>query len=237
MSEAKVIRFPLRDVTVAKAAAVKEIVDSNSINELPDLEQPQEPQIHSISSLELETIKKEAFAEGYNKGKTEVSIETAEKEDTLSAKLIGITSRIEELDKIHLHSLTDLSKDAAHLAIQVAKKLMGEVSNIHEHRIFQFFDEILDKIKSESNITISLEATFAETIADKLKELIAKKDIKSNIKITAGDGLAEGECTIDWDHGKAMLNPEALLRSLETDMQIKQERNIEEQPQAALTAT
>lgn len=231
MSEAKVIRFPLRDVNIAKATAVKEIVDSNSINELPELEQPPEPQIHSISNLELETIKKEAFAEGYNKGKTEVLIETEEKEDALSAKLVGIASRIEELDKIHLHSLTDLSKDAAHLAIQVAKKLMGEVSNIHEHRIFKFFDEVLDKIKSESNITIFLEATFAETISGKLKELISKKDIKSNIKITAGDGLAEGECIIDWDHGKAMLNPEALLKSLETDMQAKPEHHTEAQNQ------
>ncbi len=216
MSEAKIIRFPLKDVNLVKSAAVeKELVDINSINELPEIEKPEE--IFSIPAKELETIKQKAFQEGYDKSQAEKTNEASQQETALSFKLSGVITKIEELDKIHYNSLKDLALESANLSIKIAQKLMGEVSNIQEHRIFRFFDEVLEKIKNESSITIYLEPTLAETLTPKINEMVSSKNIKSSVKVLPNDKLSDGQCTIDWNQGKAILNTENLLNLLQVE--------------------
>lgn len=222
MSEAKVIRFPLKDVNVTSRIAVaeKEIVDSNSINALPEMQQP-EITIISISTEEIELMKRESYEAGYKDGLTSASQSKEQAQDELTSRLSKLTSKIEEIDKVHFESLKDLSREAANLSIQVAKKLMGEVSNIQEHRLFTFFDDVFDKIKNESSIVISLEPELAKSVTDKLRELLKIKNIKSSVTIITSEQLSADECHIDWNSGKAILNHEEILRSLEKEIKNK----------------
>ncbi len=222
MSEAKVIRFPLKDVNVTSRTTVaeKEIVDSNTINALPEMQQP-ETTIISISTEEIELMKKESYEAGYKDGLTVASQSKEQAQDELTSRLSKLTSKIEEIDKVHFESLKDLSREAANLSIQVAKKLMGEVSNIQEHRLFTFFDDVFDKVKNESSIVISLEPELAKSVTEKLRELLKIKNIKSSVTIITSEQLSTGECHIDWNSGKAILNHEEILNSLEKEIKNK----------------
>ncbi len=226
MSEAKVIRFPLKDVnTSTRVASEKEIVDSNTINALPEIK-PQEKTFITIATEELELIKKESYESGHKDGLHTASLAAEQAQDELTARLANLTSKIEDIDKIHLDSLKELSREAAKLSIQVAKKLMGEVSNIQEHRLFTFFDDVFDKIKNESSIVISLETELAKSVSEKLKELLKIRNIKSAVTIITNDQLATGECHIDWNNGKAILNPEEILNTLEQEIKNKTSASV-----------
>ncbi len=216
MSEAKVIRFPLRDVNLQQPPITKEIIDSDTINSLQ--EEPQTETFTTISTAELEKIRSESFDAGVQEGATQAKAKFDSDSDLLTAKLTNLTEKINTLDKIHQDSLKELSKQAALLSIEVAKKMIGEVSNIQEHRLFKFFDEVFERVKNESNIAITLEAELGKSIADKLKSIIADKNIKTNVTISMSDKLAAGECQIDWEHGKAIFNPDEILNALDKEI-------------------
>lgn len=218
MSESsKIIRFPLHNIGSAEPkleSKPEEIVDVNKIETLEE-EPVKEEKTHTLNESELEKIKQTSFDSGLDQGRQENIAQNEEQSNRIAALLDDIKEKLQDLESMRQDHISQLSKEAATLSIEAAKKLMSEVSNIQEHRLLGFFEDVFEKIKSENNITIKIHKESAKLFEDKLQDKIATLRNSEQVKVEVCEQFTEGQCEIDWELGKARLDPNALLENFQ----------------------
>jgi flagellar biosynthesis/type III secretory pathway protein FliH len=236
MSQGKIIRFPLQAIGAnTEPPKQDEIVDVKKIDNLQETQTdsaPEEEKVHSLKESELDAIKSKSFQDGVDKGKTEQLQHSQDQVDQISDALETIAKKLDNLEKTRENYIRQLSKEASVLSIEAAKKLMGEVSNVQEHRLLKFFEEVFNKVKSESSIIIKISSTAGQLIEEKLKEKINSLDIGQKVKIVTSPEFSEGQCEVDWELGKASLNPTELLENFQSFTHEKETKIIQDSNQS-----
>jgi len=226
MTEAKIIRFPLQSMAVGKPTEIKEIIDVEQLDNVAideDAVQQEEDLASEEINNEAPEISKDyeaGYAEGLEEGKKII----AEQEEYRNEILNDINAKLISLDVQRMHYIHKITEEAGFLAIGLAKKMIGDVSHANEHRIMKFFDEVMSKIKDESKITIYVEKSCEKLIKDKLQEITVALSPATEVNVIVKENFASGKCEIDWDMGKATLDPQALMESFEKDFFLKEQK-------------
>ncbi|MFI4983773.1 MAG: hypothetical protein ACHP6I_01075 [Rickettsiales bacterium] len=197
MSSAQVIRLNLKDFKKVAETPVEETIDVQTMETLTIQEEPK-PQFLSITDFDLDSIKKEAFDQGYKKAKAEAKVELEHALTANQEQLLLIEGRFSETTAMLSDELAMIEDEAAKLAYKLVGKLIYEESELMEKRIRGFFESVFQRLKDQGKIVIKMKPEIFTNYGKIIQELAQKHQLALE---TVSSEDAEANVTVNWQHG------------------------------------
>lgn len=149
----------------------------------------------SYSSDEVETIRRETFAQG--KADTEAQAAAA-RAATLGAISEGLMRMIGEFDA----AIRTMRDESAALALEVGRKL-AEVALVAEplKEVQALVGECMHKLHREPRLVVRVSPACAEDLRTEVDRLAAEHAFAGRVVVLAEATLAAGDCRIEWADG------------------------------------
>jgi flagellar assembly protein FliH len=188
--------------------------------EVEELEQAQEtaepvaPAAPTFSEEEMAAARKQAFEKGKRDGIAET---LASIEQRVAISLDKIANEVETLFASQTTSNEATARDAAHLALAVAKKLFPRLHETYGlGEIVGVTEEILTHLIREPRLVVSVHEMHADALRTRLGDFLAKRGFSGNLELRGENTFAAGDCKIEWMGGDAARNTSALFAEIET---------------------
>lgn len=188
--------------------------------EVEELEQAQEavepvaPAAPTFSEEDLAAARKQAFEKGKREGIAET---LASIEQRVAISLDKVAGEVETLFANQIANNDATARDAAHLALAVARKLFPRLNQTHGlGEIVGVTEEILTHLIREPRLVVSVNQMHADAMRTRLSDFLAKRGFSGNLELRGDDTLAAGDCKIEWMGGDAARDTSALFAEIET---------------------
>jgi len=188
--------------------------------EVEELEQaqesvePVEPAAPTFSEEDLAAARKQAFEKGKREGIAET---LASIEQRVAISLDKVAGEVETLFASQTANNDATSRDAAHLALAVARKLFPRLNQAHGlGEIVGVTEEILSHLIREPRLVVSVNQMHVDAMRTRLSDFLAKRGFSGNLELRGDDALAAGDCKIEWMGGDAARDTSALFAEIET---------------------
>ena len=166
----------------------------------------------------------QGYSEGYQKGLIEGSEKTrneltSEKDilnKNIDKNLNELLTRINNLNNKKLSDDAEQIKYISKIILALAKKT-SNTALLQDplHNISKTIEENFELIFEESEIVIYVNATTAETLEDRLAQLISKSSFQGQINIRINKELPTGSFDIKWQGGGIRNNLEDIWQKIE----------------------
>jgi len=161
-------------------------------NNIVNIQSQFEKQLNECKAL-MESEKKKAYEEGYQKGfeeaKNKISSETEEKLNLLSASL----RKIDKINETFEEKILSIEKELISVALDIAKEVIQkEVSENSKEIAYSLAKALMDDIKDATKIQIKVNPKDAE--------FLKSQDLK-NVEIIEDEAVKEGGVVIISDIG------------------------------------
>lgn len=197
MSSAQIIRLNLKDFKKIAEQQVDETVDVEPMESFVAQDTPK-PEFINLTDMDLDSIKKEAFEQGFQKAKAEAQIEFDAKLAANQDQLALIESRFAETHSMLSKELSVIEDEAARLAYKLVNKLIYEESGLLEKRIKGFFDLVFQRLRDQGKIVIKMKPETFANYGKIIQDLAAKHQLPVE---TVSNEDADQNIVVDWQHG------------------------------------
>jgi flagellar biosynthesis/type III secretory pathway protein FliH len=218
MSENNVVKFPFKDLggsrSQSQVVEKEEIVNLDNIEEATK-EKVEEKNFQSFTSEQIEKIKSEYYQKGVNETTAKLAEAHASEKAELISSISTLKGRFEDIEMLKKNFSDEVINAASQLSISIGKKIIGANAENYKDKVLEFFKQVLPKLLGEDTIYINLNGKFAGELEQSLKEVVKQSNYTGNLKIVGNDGIAEGECEVNWNSGCAKYNPSELLERVD----------------------
>jgi len=187
--------------------------------EVEELEQAQEtaepivPAAPTFSEEDIAAARKQAFEKGKREGIAET---LASIEQRVAISLEKVAGEVETLFASQTTSNEATARDAAHLALAVAKKLFPRLHKTHGlSEIVGVTEDILSHLIREPRLVVSVHEMHVDALRTRLSDFLAKRGFTGNLELRGENALAAGDCKIEWMGGDAARDTSALFAEIE----------------------
>jgi flagellar assembly protein FliH len=191
--------------------------------EVEELEQAQEvvepaaPVAPTFSEEDMAAARKQAFEKGKRDGIAET---LASIEQRVAISLDKIAGEIETLFAGQTSNNEAVSRDAAHLALAVAKKLFPRLHETYGlGEIVGVTEDILTHLIREPRLVVSVHDMHVDALRTRLTDFLAKRGFSGNLELRGENTLAAGDCKIEWMGGDAARDTSALFAEIEATIE------------------
>lgn len=151
--------------------------------------------------LRLRQTQEEAFQKGFSSGKTEASEELAKE---LVAAMEQVAGEISKLFALRTEMQDRMERDAAQLALAMARKLAAAALEMHPHaEIEALVADCIESSREQSKIVVRLSGEQCEPLAAKIEELKGKKAFAGDVIVIGDEEMRDGDCLVEWPDGGA----------------------------------
>lgn len=139
--------------------------------------------------------KPEDYTEGYKQGLAEGAREMEEQKERLE-------TMIEELSGYRERKFHDLFPSIVELAIEIARKVLGEELKSDREAVIQVAKEAMGKLNDgEENVTIRVNPEDYEIFISNIPRIKAGKELK-NLEVEPSASISPGGCYIETSRGE-----------------------------------
>ena len=214
--------------------------EMNIIQEISLTEQQSHPPEPMLSLIEVEQVRKEAYASGFkdaqkeaeSKAQSELSIQNqaiANAESTISLQL-------QEIFKAQATLFESKQKELSGIALAIAKKVSGNALKRDPLTgIEELVAQCLKSLVGESKISITVHPSLHLLLQKRLQPLMDASGFEGETSILSDDSLAKEDCKVEWKNGSAVRDSakiwseiEALISSMKLTAPSKNETNKDE---------
>ena len=174
---------------------------------------PEPPPPPTYSEADLAAARAEAEAAGREEGLNEAG---AGVERRAAAALEAITTRLDGLAQSHAETQATLQREAAAVAIAVARKMLPELARRNGlNEIERAVEDAMGLILEEPRVTIRVAEAMLDAVRGGLTDLVDRSGFEGRLSIAGDPAMADGDCRIDWSAGGAERDTEALWRDID----------------------
>lgn len=191
--------------------------------EVEELEQAQEaiepaaPAAPTFSEEDMAAARKQAFEKGKRDGIAET---LASIEQRVAISLDKIAGEVENVFASQTSNNEALTRDAAHLALSVAKKLFPRLHETYGlGEIVGVTEDILSHLIREPRLVVSVHDAHVDALRTRLSDFLAKRGFSGNLELRGDNALAGGDCKIEWMGGDAARDTSALFAEIEATIE------------------
>lgn len=149
----------------------------------------------------LRKTEKEAFQKGHVTGKAEASEEIAKE---LVAVMERVADQVNALFGQRAQLDDRLERDAAQLALAMARKLAAKALEMHPHaEIEALITECMEACREQPKIVVRLSQGQCEPLAAKMDEMKQRNGFTGDVIILGDDEIHDGDCLVEWPDGGA----------------------------------
>ena len=172
-----------------------------------------EPPPPMFTEEQLNVTRAEGFAVGRDEGQREAM--SAIQTQTLGA-LKQITADISELFAIQEQANETLTRDAVNIAEAVVRKLFPDLNARNAiGEIARLVRVSLQYVMEEPRVLVRVNPTLRDSIAGHLEGLRAGGSYEGEIVVLPEDGIAPGDCRVEWAGGGAERDTAALWQTID----------------------
>lgn len=172
----------------------------------PKKEEELPPPPPTFSEDELKAAERDAYKQGFLEGTKEGILQTqneqADVERVLMERLEKFAESISPIFERYKAHCQQLKQDMPPLALAIAKKVAGNaILGDHQLIIETATSHCAETMASEPNVSITIHAQLADTLANKLKTLHGKVPKSAHIEVIPNEQIAHGDYIIEWKNG------------------------------------
>ncbi|WP_373085542.1 hypothetical protein [Sneathiella sp.] len=157
-------------------------------------------------------LKIQAFDDGVRMGESQTQ-ETIE--NGVSLTLAAISTQLQELMGTHDAKMLAVKRDAAQLALTIAKKLASSLIQQHpEEEVLKLFEECLSDLRDEPRIVVRASDDICEKLAGKVDEISIASGFQGNVILLPDQTKKTGDCRVEWADGGVERNLEDLQQKM-----------------------
>ena len=169
----------------------------------------------------LQTVKmeaeKQAYKNGYDAAKAEISVETKTQEEAIKNILETLSNRITLAAEDNKKQLDSQQEKLTQISLAIAKKVAGDaLKNEPYNNIKMVVKECLGLIIDEPKIVIGVSAQFAVGLKQRVDNLrISLQGFNGDIIIEENPNIADYDARVEWKNGFAERNTDAIWKEIE----------------------
>ncbi len=168
----------------------------------------------AISEQDLEQAREQAFAEGRSAG---VAATQGEIDAAIAKALHAITSGLTGLGAAQVAANDALYRDGVELACLVASRLASAlVADQPLAEVEALVRDCLEHLRDEPRIVVRVGEVSIDDLAPQIDGLAERCGFPGKIVLLPDDGLAVGDCRVEWADGGAERNREFVASAVDT---------------------
>ncbi|MBE7638578.1 hypothetical protein GUA87_17105 [Sneathiella sp. P13V-1] len=183
---------------------------------IPKKEKPEEVQAPPLLYTEEDRLRftEEAIQQGYKDGQQAA---LSGIEASSSELLNAIAGQLGGISQTHIDGVGNIRKEAASLAIAIAKKLAPALmARQPETEVLQMIEQCLVDLHDEPRIVIRASAQVSSTLQDRIDQLQSISGFQGKIILVPDEALLGSDCRIEWADGGVERNMDKTLEQMET---------------------
>lgn len=200
------------DLEILREIVEQEVEEPDQAQAEP--EAPAEPIAPTFSEKDIATARRQ----GYDKGKKDGIAEAlAGIEQATATSLETLATQLETIFATQINANEATERDAAHLALAIARKLFPQLYETHGlGEIVKVTEDILSHLIREPRLVLSVSETNVEPLRDRISDFLTKRGFQGTLEIRGESTLGAGDCKIEWMGGDAARDTSALFAEIDS---------------------
>jgi flagellar biosynthesis/type III secretory pathway protein FliH len=154
----------------------------------------------------------EGYAKGYKDAKTDSDSINKQISDSLQAISVNLTKAFEAKAAADLYNMGGV----AEIITRVAKKIcQTELAHSPVESIEKVVQNSFKLLFEESKVIIHVNPAVLEAVKQKVTHIATSQGFKGEMEIIAGENIAAGDCTINWQGGGLKSNKHEILAEID----------------------
>lgn len=176
--------------------------------------EPVTPVAPTFSEDDLAAARQAAYEKGKHDGRAEALSGIEQK---ISQSLDRVAGEIEGLFATQIRDNEATARDAAHLAMAVARKLFPHLHARHGlGEIVRVTEDIISHLICEPRLMIAVHEAHVEAMRERIEDFLQKRGFSGQLEIRGDSSIGPGDCRIEWMGGDAARDTSALFDEIET---------------------
>jgi len=204
--------------------------------ETPDIEEDvieedTPPPPPTFSEDELEAAKAVSFTQGKSEG---IQEERAKREQELTRYLGTISQQFQTLFANEVYREKAYEHEALHLAIEIINHLAPTLEEkLGKEILTKIIEDAIMAQSKQSEIIIEVAKSAADEVSTLLDRIKQTNENVPTFKVKANSELSEGACTLSWEDGGMVRNPQKTAKVIQKELEAllsseQQHEDIEE---------
>ena len=190
----------------------------------PEEEEPEEV-IPTFSEEEVNAAREEGFAAGKEEGNREAAEAT---ERDILAAMGQLGEKFSDLFKAKETADAVILDSAISVAVGIARKVFPALNDKNAlGEVERMFVKTLEHLLEEPFVTLYLNSGLLAPFEERIEALKTQAGFKGEVKVTAAEDVAPGDCRIEWSGGGAKRDSAELWQKIDEIV----ERNLSGEPQ------
>ena len=201
---------PLPSPVVALPTPVEVVVEE----EFVDLPAPVMLNPEEVATREA-AAKEEGHQEGFLKGLEQGKGEHAEQEAKIAELMQQVTIAVASVQNMYQEATDDFKRAILELSGALAMKIAGRaLQEKPDEAVLQMLESLLPNLIEQPALTIEVHPDLADRLQEKIIRLSSAHGFVGQLKVAASAEVAPGDCKVEWDQGKAVLNQAVLQQKV-----------------------
>lgn len=182
--------------------------DKDEIKEIEIIEEEieVEPPAPTFSEDEMEAAKAIAHSQGLNRGRVE---EKQQREQSIADTLNKISENFSSLFAAEIYREKQYEEEALKLGLEIISLLAPSLNNrLGKEALQDALSNVLTRQGKQSEIRVEVDPESAPDVHKHIDTIWTDKDNAPHYKVVANSELEKGECSIHWEDGGMIRNPQ-----------------------------
>lgn len=155
------------------------------------------------------------YQEGLVKGIEQGKGEHAELEQKIEEALQHVTIAIASVQNMYQEAAGEFKRAVLELSGALAMKLAGRaLQEKPDEAVLQMLESLLPNLIEQPSLVIEVHPDLADRLQEKIIRLSSVHGFVGQLKVVASAEVAAGDCKVEWEQGKAVLNQAALQQKI-----------------------
>ncbi len=192
----------------------------------PEEEEPEEV-VPTFSEEEVNAAREEGFAAGKEEGIREAAEAT---ERDILAVMGQVGEKFDDLFKVQEAANASILESAISVAVGIARKVFPDLNEKNAlGEVERMAVKTLKDLLEEPVVTLYVNSGLLAPFEERTEALKTQAGFKGEVKVTAAEDIALGDCRIEWSGGGAKRDSAELWRDIDKIV----ERNLSGEPEEA----
>ena len=157
----------------------------------------------------------EGHQEGFLKGLEQGKGEHAEQEAKIAELMQQVTIAVASVQNMYQEATDDFKRAILELSGALAMKIAGRaLQEKPDEAVLQMLESLLPNLIEQPALTIEVHPDLADRLQEKIIRLSSAHGFVGQLKVAASAEVAPGDCKVEWDQGKAVLNQAVLQQKV-----------------------
>ena len=159
--------------------------------------------------------KEEGYKEGLAKGIEQGRGEQAELEAKIAEVLQHVSISIASVQNMYQEAAGDFKRAVLELSGALSLKIAGRaLQEKPDEAVMQMLESLLPNLIEQPSLVIEVHPDLADRLQEKIIRLSSAHGFVGQLKVAASAEVAAGDCKVEWEQGKAVLNQAALQQKI-----------------------